>query len=295
MFKKILIAADESPAASLLITYATALTSIGVREVLLAHCFSLREHVAFPVQTKANQEAFLFKAGEGLREKDITVNVMAEDCLPGIRIPEIALENNCSVILTASHGQSLVEAISLGSTTMEILHRSKVPVLVLPMKAVASEEMKARFTEKWAPGDHILYATDFSDDSMAAFDYVCDIVRYGARRVTLLHIQDKAKIGDHLSHRLDSFNSTDRGRLNALKMRLAAVCDARIHIALSYGAPANEIVQCAYKRQASLLILGARGRGYVSEVFLGSVSHNVVRHAPAPVLVVTSRQTSAPQ
>ena len=130
MLKKILIAADHSPTALVLVNYATALSSIGVREVLLAHCFSLPEHVPFPVQTKANREAFLFKAGEILRKKDILVSVTAEDCFPGIRIPEIAVEINCSVILGA-RGRGYVSELFLGSVSHNVVRHAPAPVLVV--------------------------------------------------------------------------------------------------------------------------------------------------------------------
>jgi len=33
-------------------------------------------------------------------------------------------------------------------------------------------------------------------------------------------------------------------------------------------------------------VMGSQGRGFIGEVFLGSVSHQVVRRAPVPVLLV---------
>ena len=43
---------------------------------------------------------------------------------------------------------------------------------------------------------HILFCTDFSETAERAFQYVQRIVESGARFVTLLHVQDKTRIGD---------------------------------------------------------------------------------------------------
>lgn len=51
------------------------------------------------------------------------------------------------------------------------------------------------------------------------------------------------------------------------------------------GDPCDEIVAAARVWGASLIVLGARGLGAIKELLLGSVSLEVVRRAPCPVLV----------
>lgn len=57
---------------------------------------------------------------------------------------------------------------------------------------------------------------------------------------------------------------------------------------IGVGRPASVITQVAGERRAELIVVGSRGRGPFSSLLLGSVSAEVVDHAPCPVLVVRS-------
>jgi len=52
------------------------------------------------------------------------------------------------------------------------------------------------------------------------------------------------------------------------------------------GSPAAAIVEFAESEGCDLIVMGSRGLGSFKEFVLGSVSHNVVQHAKAPVLIV---------
>ena len=58
-----------------------------------------------------------------------------------------------------------------------------------------------------------------------------------------------------------------------------------VETALLRGRPASEIVAAAGAWGADLVVLGSRGHGQVETMLLGSVSAEVVDHAPCPVLV----------
>ena len=48
--------------------------------------------------------------------------------------------------------------------------------------------------------------------------------------------------------------------------------------------PAHRLLEQA--RGAQLVVVGSRGRGSLSGLFLGSVSHALLHHAPCPVVIV---------
>jgi nucleotide-binding universal stress UspA family protein len=51
------------------------------------------------------------------------------------------------------------------------------------------------------------------------------------------------------------------------------------------GRPANVIVESATRLGTDLIVMGSRGRGTIATMVLGSVSAEVARHAPCPLLV----------
>ncbi|RRO18036.1 universal stress protein [Saccharopolyspora rhizosphaerae] len=53
------------------------------------------------------------------------------------------------------------------------------------------------------------------------------------------------------------------------------------------GSPVNALIN--HSTEAQLVIVGAHGRGGVAGAHLGSTSHKLIHHSPAPLLIVRSR------
>jgi nucleotide-binding universal stress UspA family protein len=61
------------------------------------------------------------------------------------------------------------------------------------------------------------------------------------------------------------------------------------------GDPATVICDAAAELGAAVIVMGTHGRGAVGQMFLGSVSQHVVRHAPCPVLLAGSGARVPPE
>jgi nucleotide-binding universal stress UspA family protein len=62
--------------------------------------------------------------------------------------------------------------------------------------------------------------------------------------------------------------------------------DAEGLAAADEASVARTLVRLAGERDASALVVGARGHGRLEKLFLGSTSRSVLEHAPCPVVVV---------
>jgi nucleotide-binding universal stress UspA family protein len=104
--------------------------------------------------------------------------------------------------------------------------------------------------------------------------------------VTLVHVQDQSKIEPYLSSRLLEFNKIDKERLEKIKNDLLTLGDIEVDVQIPFGVPTSEILKIINEQNISLVVMGTQGRGFVREVFVGSVSHNIARNAPTSVLLI---------
>lgn len=172
----------------------------------------------------------------------------------------------------------------LGGVAYGVINTSTKPVLVVPVEK-EGEENTCKPVSRSRFGVHVLFPTDFSEMDDNAFAYVKQLVADGVGKITLVHVQDKAKL-KHLKERLDEFNERDQGRLEEMEQALMKKGAPRIDIEVCYGVPSQEIVRLVEERDAQLVVMATQGRGFVGELVLGSVSHNVARRSVAPVLMI---------
>ena len=286
MFTKMLVVTDPSAASLEVVKSLHGLLALGTRECVLFHCFDLPQVKAFPGEMVEHYKRALDKQKQLLVQQGFHVTMRVVPGLVEHEMPSIAIEEGASVLVAGAYEHTLTNDIFLGGSGLAsvAMHHATVPVLV---QRVTKDEDGRPMCEA-ANGsylDHVLYPTDFSDNAEYAFTYLEKVVQSGAEEVTLLHVQDKTKIDSHLKDRLEEFQEIDRERLARMKARLEELGSVRVHIELPYGIPKAVIIDRA-KSGVSLVVIGSHGRGFVHELFLGSVSHNVARHARAPVLFV---------
>lgn len=286
MFRRILVATDLSKASNRVLGCLGGLVPLGAESAVLMHALGIQalEHmrhgmIQFLEPYLQNQKKLLEAAGF-----NTTIELAMGPAVTEVQ--RIAREKDASLIVVGSHGATLAREVLLGGTAMGIVSHAALPVLVIRLKIADSGAetcCEALFDDFRGP---VLYCTDFSETAERAFTYVEQIVASGGKRVTLLHVQDRSRIEKYLPHRLDEFNATDRQRMEALSARLEQQGAEKVCIGLPYGFPSQEIVREAREGGYHLIVMGSRGRGFFAEALLGSVSHQVVRTAPVPVLLV---------
>jgi nucleotide-binding universal stress UspA family protein len=170
-----------------------------------------------------------------------------------------------------------------GGVAASVIHHLTVPTLVVRVEVSDAHGGKRLSGKPCDFTGHALFPTDFSENADHAFAYLEELAEQGLKRVTLLHVQDNVRIDPHLRDRLDEFNTLDRERLNNLEARLRKKGATTVETRLSYGNPSVEILRDI---NPSLVVMGSQGRGFVTELFLGSVSHNMIRLSSTPLLLI---------
>ncbi len=132
----------------------------------------------------------------------------------------------------------------------------------------------------------ILFPTDFSEHSNAAFTVACALARdYGAE-LLVVHIHRPSQIfaPDGIAVAVPAEDPID---LRA-KLALVRPPDSKLNIDhhMAEGDPATEILKVANDKAADLIVMGTHGSTGLSRLLMGSVAESVLRRAPCPVLTV---------
>ncbi len=139
----------------------------------------------------------------------------------------------------------------------------------------------------------ILVAVDWSDETFAAVQAVGRM--YRPAEVALVHAVDVTPFespvfAPHIAKEAyadvrDAMVQSGQQLLEQTAALVPAGVDSTRRLC-ELGAPAEVILDAARATAADLLVLGTRSRGRITELFLGSVSHHVLLHAPCSTLMV---------
>jgi nucleotide-binding universal stress UspA family protein len=287
MFKRLIVATDLSPASYSVVSCLGGLRPYGAEQCLLLQCLSMRDatSAALSYQTETMEE-MLDEQKKILESQGFAVESRIVVGAAKREINRIADEEDYSLIVVGAQGHSLVGERLLGGVAYGVINQTKKPVLVVPVEKKKGHDEECEPVSRCKFIEHVLFATDFSQGADNAFQYVEKLAAGVTKRFTLVHVQDKTKLDPHLKDRLEEFNERDRGRLEELKQALLRQGAPEIDTVIRYGVPFEEIARLAREHEAQLVVMGTQGRGFVGEVFLGSVSHSVLRHSVAPVLLI---------
>jgi nucleotide-binding universal stress UspA family protein len=145
----------------------------------------------------------------------------------------------------------------------------------------------------------IICGVDGSVDSRAAVEVATQFAERLGARLVLAHVVDYAHIpyaaaarSGGMGPRLDvaAVEAVEEAQEEVAEQLLARVADeAGLEDAeqrVLMGFPAERLADLADEEDASLIVVGSRGRGAFKAAFLGSVSNSLVGVARRPVLIV---------
>jgi len=183
------------------------------------------------------------------------------------------------LIVMGTHGRKGVSRALLGSAAEEIFRKASCPVLTVGPHVSQNTERRLAMKQ-------ILFATDFSPESLAALPFAVSLAQEHQSNLTLLNVTGKAEVGE-LVHAGQYAESTLR-RLQSLVPAGAELwCEPKCRV--EQGPEAEKIMEVAIALGADLIVLGVRapqgGAGATTHL-LQSIAHQVVVNAQCPVLTV---------
>jgi len=285
MFERLVVAVDQSAESRALVEAVGHMASLGTREVLLLHCATINDLTSISLSYTLEyldrnlKELQAMLSGYGM---DVKTRIVPGS--PRSEVFHVAIDEGYGMIVVGAKKHAAAEPL-FGGLAFDLIHQAPRPVLIVRLREDAP-----------APIDlirHVLLPTDFSENAGQAGEVLLSLVRHGARRVTLLHVQDQSRIGKALLEKLGEYNAIDGKRLDALKQALEEA-GAEVDTLIRFGSPSVETLKTIQELGVTLVVMGSQGRGFVPELFLGSVSHNVARHGDASVLLIPSKKHLVP-
>ncbi len=190
-------------------------------------------------------------------------------------------QNHPDVCVVGSHGWTLTERFLLGSVSDRVAKHAGCPVMIVRPKGENLEECKLR---------HILIADDGSDVSDAAIARFSKIKTEEETHIHLISvILDASAIGfippPNFEETIEKQRAEILERLERHRDKLhAATPNVDVEVLLSDNIP-RSIFNYASENDIDLLVMGGKKRSMVNRLLLGSISLDVLHHAPCSVWI----------
>lgn len=208
------------------------------------------------------------------------------ECTPDQCIVKAAESTKADLIVLGASGIKGLASVFLGSVTRLVTMHAATPVLVVkPAAKSPAGAMK------------ILFAIDQSGHSRAACEFLTSLPFSEETQATILHVITSGfadiperfsfEISDRIKDAAAAAGKRELLESERIVAEARAALGSRFHSidALSkVGDPSTEIVNAAASQGADIVVAGCRGLRGIRGM-LGSVSRNILTHAPCSVLI----------
>jgi nucleotide-binding universal stress UspA family protein len=220
-------------------------------------------------------------AGSGLK-----VRLRLEEGPAASRILEVATQETANLLVVGTHSRTGLQRAMLGSIADRMVRQATCPVLTVRPRPESALRREIR---------RICYATDFSPTARAAWPWVVAIASAAGAEVDLVHVTFEPVADRHLPAdaigRMAQFLH-EQGQFEVERfLERSPLPRERVHVRLSPGVPADQIVHQAQEQAADLIVMGTHGWSGIVRWMLGSVAHHVIQAAPCAVLTIAPAGT----
>ncbi len=286
MFKHIILDTDLSPAWDEIVACAGEFKALGCTDIILTHVVTVLFLGGMEGKLRAEAREKLAVQKAQLEAQGFAVGIEIPTGLPAHALNEVARCCGADLIVVGPQKTSRWQEKILGSVAGAVLHHAEVPVLLL--KASIKEGMEVGSCRLQATEllHHILLPTDFSFISERVKSSLESLAGRGVQQVTVLHALDVPGGEAYPPGFQEMAVAQAQKHLTTWQESLRQAGIPQVQTVFDPGRPLPAILRVLESQDVSLIVMGTQGKGFLKEIFLGSVAHNVSRLAPCPVLLI---------
>lgn len=205
----------------------------------------------------------------------------------------LSKKKKVGLIAMGTHARKGLERLLYGSFAETLIHRADVPLYVINPQGAISKRL-----------NHVLFPTDFSAESKAAFKRVIAFARELRANLTIFHVLKLDDViwgepgmgiypapADLLPQEIKN-RTSEAERWAELARASGVITSFEVERRVT-GTVCDAVVEIA-QRRATLIAMAAHS-GPLATALLGSVTRQVTRCAPCPVWVVHTEQRTRGQ
>jgi nucleotide-binding universal stress UspA family protein len=219
--------------------------------------------------------------------RGVSVETLRRDGTPSVVLADYAAECDADLLVVGRQGLTGVGRRLLGGVTESLLHRSDVPVLVVPDDGPADPTA-------W---DDLLVPTDGSENADAAAPHGTDIAERVGATVHVLNVVDLQAAGGVFAaggletafvERLEARGqeAVDRVASDIRDTDSGPSVETAVVKTTEFDGVAAGIREYVREEGVDLVVMGSHGRSNLKRQLVGSVASTVLRTVDVPVLVV---------
>jgi nucleotide-binding universal stress UspA family protein len=295
MFEHILVPLDGSPLAESVLPHTVALAqTFGARVTLLQAVERGRatglNRAIDPLNwhiRKAEAEAYLDEVAARLQAVDLRTDKVLLEGLAAERIIEFAHEQDVSLILLSSHGQSGLSEWNINSVVQKVILRAYMPVLIVRAYQPAISDLTGLRYRR------LLVPLDGSQRAECALPLASTLARFYDSQLLLAHVVSRPEVPRRAPLTQEEIELVDRltelNRREAVKyledLRSRLLSDAQIRLLISEDAAAA-LHELVVQENVDLVLLSAHGYTGEAKWPYGSVALNFIAYGTTPLLIM---------
>ncbi len=284
MFEKVVIATDFSPGGEKLLGCLGELKAVGTEEVILTWVMEISLAGGPSSALEELHKKKLEERVKEIEEMGFKASYAAPVGFPASEINNVAEEKEASLIVIGSRGRNKVREFFLGSTVSRMIRQAKIPTLIERIELTGDRNVRDLSLVCERKFETVLMPTDFSPAAERAEKIVSELSGH-AGKIVLASVVDEGETEEDIA----ALEEKASKQLKQLGESCEQAC-ANVKLRVETGIPSEHIKAIAEEEDATLIVLGMRGKGGVEGLVLGNTAETVARTSKRPVLLVPAAE-----